>query len=46
MDVKIKNNFSLAPYITYFQAQAREAPVEGSNFMIGLSFSYSGLFNL
>ena len=24
MDVKIKNNFSLAPYITYFQAQARE----------------------
>lgn len=46
MDVKIKNDFSLAPYISYFQAQSREAPVEGSNFMIGLSFTYASLFNL
>lgn len=46
MDVKIKDNFSLAPYISYFQAQDRQSPVKGSNFMIGLSLSYSDLFDL
>lgn len=46
MDVKIKNDFSLAPYISYFQAQSREASAKGSNFMIGLSMSYADIFNL
>ncbi len=46
MDVKIHKDLSIAPYISYFEAQSREAPVAGSNFMIGLSFAYSHLFNL
>ncbi|MBR1649026.1 MAG: DUF3078 domain-containing protein [Alphaproteobacteria bacterium] len=46
MDVKIHNDFSLAPYVQYFQGEARGVGKTGSNFMIGLSFAYSGLFNL
>ena len=46
MDVKILNNFSLAPYIQYFQGEARGVGKTGSNFMIGLSFAYSELFGL
>lgn len=46
MDVKIRNQFSLAPYVQYFQGEAREVGKTGSNFMIGLSFAYSELFNL
>lgn len=46
MDVKIRNNFSLAPYVQYFQGEAREVGKTGSNFMIGLSFAYANLFNL
>ncbi len=46
MDVKIHKDLSIAPYISYFEAQSREAPKSGSNFMIGLSFAYSHLFNL
>lgn len=46
MDVKIYKQFSLAPYISYFQGKARGADKEGSNFLIGLSFAYSDLFNL
>lgn len=46
MDVKIKNNFSLAPYMQYFQGEARGVGKTGSNFMIGLSFAYSELFNI
>lgn len=46
MDVNIKDKFNLGPYLQYFQAQAREARNAGSNFMIGLSFSYSGLFDI
>ena len=46
MDVKIRNNFSLAPYIQYFQGEARGVGKTGSNFMIGLSFAYSELFGL
>lgn len=45
MDVKLNDTLSLAPYITYFRAQDRESPSAGSNFMIGLSFAYSDLFN-
>ena len=46
MDVKLTNTMSLAPYITYFRAQDREAAGAGSNFMMGLSLAYSDLFNL
>lgn len=46
MEVKIKDKFSLAPYLSYFEAQSREAAKKGSNFMIGLSLSYSDLFDL
>jgi len=46
MDVKVYKKFSLAPYIQYFQGEARGAAKEGSNFMTGISVSYSDLFNL
>lgn len=46
MDVKIKDDLSLAPYISYFEAYAREATSAGSNFVIGLSLSYADIFNL
>lgn len=46
MDVKLNNTLSLSPFISYLQAQSREANVEGSNFMVGISLSYSDLFDL
>ena len=46
MNVKIYQKFSLAPYVSYFQGKARSVDKEGSNFLIGLSFAYSDLFNL
>ena len=46
MDVKITDTFSLAPYLTYFQAQDRESNKYGSNLMIGVSLAYADLFNL
>lgn len=46
MDVKVYKKFSLAPYVSYFQGKARGVDKEGSNFLIGLSFAYSDLFNL
>ena len=46
MDVKIRNNLSLAPYVQYFQGEARGVGKTGSNFMIGLSLAYSDLFKL
>ena len=46
MEVKIKDEFGLAPFISYFQAQSRQVDKSGSNFMIGLSLSYSQIFNL
>ena len=46
MDVKVYNKFSIAPYIQYFQGEARGASKTGSNFMTGISVAYSDLFNL
>ena len=40
MDVKLNNILSLSPFISYRQAQSREANVKGSNLMIGISFAY------
>ncbi len=44
--VKLRNNFSLAPYVQYFMGEARNINKTGSNFMIGLSFAYDQIFNL
>lgn len=46
MDVAVWGNFALGPYISYRQAKSREASVSGSNFQVGLSFSYNNLFDL
>ncbi len=46
MDVNITKTLMIAPYVSYRLAQSREASVTGSNFMIGLSFAYSDIFDL
>lgn len=46
MDVNLTKTMAFGPYISYRQARDRENSVSGSNFMIGLSFSYIDLFNL
>ncbi len=46
MDVKITDTLSLAPYINYYQAQDRQTPVKGSNFIIGVALSFSNIFDL
>ena len=46
MDVAIHSTLSMGPYVSYRRARSREASVDASNFMIGLSFNYSDLFNL
>lgn len=46
MDVKINDTFSIAPFMSYRRAQAREASSAGSNFMVGVSLAYSDIFNL
>jgi len=40
MDTNLWGNFTLGPYVQYRRAKARGADVYGSNFQIGLSFSY------
>ena len=40
MDTNLWGNFTLGPYAQYRRAKSRGADVYGSNFMIGLSFSY------
>lgn len=46
MDVKLNDGFSLAPYVSYIQAQSRESKLKGSNTMIGIALSFSGTFDL
>lgn len=46
MDVAMVHNVSLAPYVTYFEAKARNADKKGSNFLVGISLAYANLFNL
>ena len=46
MDVAINSTLSMGPYVSYRRARSREADVDASNFMIGLSFNYSDIFNL
>ena len=40
MDTNLWGNFTLGPYVQYRRAKARGVDVYGSNFQIGLSFSY------
>lgn len=46
MDVKVNEKFSLAPYVSYVQGQARNTNKIGSSMMLGLSLAYSNLFDL
>lgn len=46
MDVALNSTLSMGPYVSYRRGRSRAADVDASNFMIGLSFSYTDLFNL
>lgn len=46
MDVELKDNFKLAPFVQYFRAKARGADKEGDNLLIGISVGYSNVFDL
>lgn len=46
MDVKITDVLTLGPYLSYRRARSRQASADGSNFMIGLAFGYSDIFDL
>lgn len=46
MDTKLWGDFALGPYVQYRRAKARAAESYGSNFIIGLSFSYITKFGL
>lgn len=46
MDVNLYSCLTVGPYVSYRRAHRRGTDVAGSNFMIGLSFSYIDLFNL
>ena len=46
LDVNLYSCLTVGPYVSYRRAHRRGSDVAGSNFMIGLSFSYIDLFNL
>jgi len=46
MDVELKNNFKLAPFVQYFRAKARGAEKYGDNVLIGVSLGYENMFDL
>ncbi len=46
MRVKVYKQFSLSPYINYFQGKARGVDKEGSNFLIGVAFAFSDCYDL
>ena len=46
MDTNLWGDFTLGPYVQYRRAKARDAESYGSNFIIGLSFSYITKFGL
>lgn len=46
MDTNLWGDFTLGPYVQYRRAKARDAEHYGSNFMIGISFSYITKFGL
>ena len=46
MDVQMNTTLTFGPYMSYRYARSREAHVSGSNFTIGVAFTYKDLFNL
>ena len=46
MDTNLWGDFTMGPYVQYRRAKAREADVYGSNFTMGISFSYITKFGL
>lgn len=46
MDVQVNTTLTFGPYMSYRYARSREAHVSGSNFTIGVAFTYKDLFNL
>lgn len=46
MDVELKNNFKLSPFVQYFRAKARGAKKYGDNLLIGISLGYVNMFDL
>lgn len=44
VEMKILKSFYIAPFISYYQAQASNFSGVGSNFYVGVSLSYSKLF--
>ena len=46
MDVELKNNVKLSPFVQYFRAKSRGADKYGDNFLIGLSLGYVNMFDL
>lgn len=46
MDVELKNNFKLAPFVQYFRTKARGAEKYGDNVLIGVSLGYVNAFDL
>lgn len=45
-DTAVYKKCALGPYISYFQGESRASGKTGSNFMVGVSFSYANLFDL
>lgn len=46
MRVKVYKQFSLSPYVRYYQGKARGVDKEGSNFLIGVAFAFSDCYDL
>ena len=46
MDVQLNTTLTFGPYVSYRYARSREANVSGSNFTIGVAFTYKDIFNL
>ena len=46
MEVEIANGFTVAPFMSFLQAQSREAENKGSNFMVGVSIGFSNIYDI
>lgn len=46
LDTNLWGDFTMGPYVQYRLAKSREADVYGSNFIVGISFSYITKFGL
>lgn len=44
--IKVSDTWQLEPYVTYFQTKDRESAKSASDFVIGLGFSYTNIFDL